>query len=244
MKNLFTLFISLFFLGQAWAQTQKNALEIKHLTDNFYIFTTYQSYKGMTVPANGMYLVTPEGVLLFDMPWDTTQFQPLLDSLQAKHQKGVIFCIATHSHSDRTAGLEFYRQKGAKTFTSRQTDSISQKTQEKRAEFLFNKDTAFSIDSYSFETYYAGAGHTSDNIVIWFEKEKILYGGCLIKSTEAQDLGNLGDARVNEWPETLKRIQRKFKKRKYVIPGHQSWKDRRSLEHTLKMAEEYLKRKK
>ena len=38
------------------------------------------------------------------------------------------------------------------------------------------------MGQHAFQTYYGGQGHTPDNIVIWFDKEKILYGGCLVKS--------------------------------------------------------------
>ena len=33
-------------------------------------------------------------------------------------------CFATHSHEDRAGGLEFYRQKGIKTYTIKLTDEI------------------------------------------------------------------------------------------------------------------------
>ena len=222
-----------------FGQTQKPKLEISHLTSNFYIFTTYNVYKGNAVPANGMYLVTDSGVVMFDSPWDTTQFQPLLDSIKVKHNKAVVICIATHSHKDKTAGLEFLKERGVKTFTTKQTDEISKKKGEKRAEFLMEKDTVFSVGQYKFQTYYGGQGHTADNIVIWFDKEKILYGGCLVKSVEAKDLGNLEEANVKEWPATIKKIQAKFKNPKFIIPGHQSWASKESLQHTLDLIAAY-----
>ncbi|HRF22808.1 MAG TPA: hypothetical protein PLR98_01550, partial [Chitinophagaceae bacterium] len=102
----------------------------------FYIYTTYSIYEGSPVPANGMYLVTNEGVVVFDTPWDTTQFQPLLDSIKLKHHADVKICIATHWHSDRTEGLEYYKQKGIKTYTTSLTDEWSKKNNKKRAEYL------------------------------------------------------------------------------------------------------------
>ncbi len=220
-------------------QIQKPKLEISHLTGDFYIFTTYNLWKGNPVGANGMYLVTNEGVVLFDSPWDTTQFQPLLDSLQAKHNKKVVICIATHSHKDKTAGLEFLKERGVKTFTSKLTDDISKLKGEKRAEFLLEKDTIFSVGQYKFQVHYPGQGHTSDNIVAWFEKEKVLYGGCLVKSVEATDLGNVEEANVQEWPATIKNLQVKFKNPKFIIPGHQSWTSKKSLDHTLMLIKKY-----
>ena len=217
-------------------------MSIAHLTGDFYIFTTYNIYNGSRVPANGMYLVTNKGVVMFDTPWDTTQFQPLLDSIKVRHHKEAVLCIATHFHEDRTCGLEYYRDKGIKTYTTKQTDELSKERGKKRAEFLIDKDTVFTIGKYSFQTFFPGEGHTPDNIVIWFEKEKILYGGCLIKSVEDENLGYLGDANVKAYATTIKNVQRKCKKPAFVITGHGDWKSINSLQHTLTMAQELEKK--
>jgi metallo-beta-lactamase class B len=225
-----------------FGQTEAAKLKISHLTGDFYIYTTYNTYEGSQVPANGMYLVTNNGVVMLDTPWDTTQFQPLLDCIKVKHHKSVVMCIATHWHSDRTAGLEYYRQHGIKTYTTFLTDELSKKNHMKRAEFLISKDTVFNVGQYSFETYYPGRGHTADNIIIWFKKEKILYGGCLIKSFKDDDLGFLGDANKTEYASTIKNVQKKCQQPKYVIVGHGDWTNVKSLSHTLIMAEKLKKK--
>ncbi|MCC6462051.1 MAG: BlaB/IND/MUS family subclass B1 metallo-beta-lactamase [Saprospiraceae bacterium] len=217
--------------GQAAAQ----ALEIKPLSGDFYVFTTYQSYAGTPYPANGLYVLTQQGVVLIDSPWDTTQCQPLLDSIRAKHGKEVVLCLATHSHSDRTGGLDFFKRHGIATYTSRLTDSICQIQGEHRAAFTFDQDTTFQIGQQRFRAFYGGPGHTIDNIVVWFEQEKVLYGGCLIKSTESPDLGYIAEANLTEWPATLRRIQQQVGRPRFVIPGHQGWSNRKSVEHTLRM---------
>jgi metallo-beta-lactamase class B len=237
--------LSLFFISLdcSYGQAKNKGLDISHLNGDFYIYTTYGTFKGNPVPSNSMYLVTPAGVVLFDTPWDSTQFQPLLDSIGARHQKEVIMCISTHFHADRTAGLEYYRSKGIKTYTTKRTDELSTINNEKRAEFLIYKDTSFRIGGHSFQTFFGGEGHTPDNIVIWFENEKILYGGCLVKSVEAEDLGNLSDANVKDWTITIENIQRKFKNPKYIIPGHLDWNSTESLTHTLKLIEQFNRKK-
>ncbi len=150
--------------------------------------------------------------------------------------------FATHWHSDKTAGLEYYRQQGIKTYTTILTDELSKKNNEKRAEFLIAKDTVFTVGQYSFETYYPGQGHTEDNIVIWFKKEKILYGGCLIKGATAEDLGYLGDGNITEYASTLKNVQRKYRNPKFIIIAHSDWKNKNSLKHSLRMAKELKKK--
>ena len=104
------------------------------------------------------------------------------------------------------------------------------------------KDTVFNVGQYSFEIYYPGQGHTADNIVIWFDKEKILYGGCLIKGADAENLGYLGDANVFEYHSTLKNVQQKYPNPKFIIVSHSEWDNINSLKHSIKLAKK-LKRK-
>ena len=236
MRNIISTIALLFGVLPVFGQTTEAKLKIAPLTGNFYVYTTYNTYEGHQIPANGMYLVTTEGVVLFDTPWDTTQFQPLLDSIQLKHQKNVLLCVATHWHSDRTEGLEYYRQQGIQTFTTELTDKLSRQNGKKRAEFLMTKDTVFNVGTYEFEMYYPGEGHTADNIVIWFHKEKILYGGCLIKGTDADNLGYLGDANVSAYKTTLKNVRKKCPNPKYIIVSHSDWDNTHSLKYSIKLA--------
>ena len=150
MRISFLTLAFIFSLTNLFAQAKNAKLKITHLTGSFYIYTTYNTYQESQVPANGMYLVTDNGVVMFDTPWDTTQFQPLLDSIKLKHNQRVVMCFATHWHSDKTAGLEYYRQQGIKTYTTVLTDELSKKNNKKRAEILMAKDTVFHVGQYSF----------------------------------------------------------------------------------------------
>lgn len=237
MRTIVLAIVFLFIHKSNFGQGQLTNLKISHLTGNFYVYTTYNFYKGARISANGMYLVTNDGAIVFDSPWDTTQFQPLIDSIKTRHNKNALMCIATHFHEDRTGGLEYYKQQGIKTYTTIKTDDLSKSRGMRRAEFLIDKDTVFRFGEYSFQTYYPGHGHAPDNIVIWFEKEKVLYGGCLIKSAGDKDLGNLGDASKSDYATTLKNVIAKCKAPKYIITGHNDWTNTRSLKHTLEMAQ-------
>ncbi len=242
MRTIILTVAFIFSLTTIFAQAGNTKLTISHLTGDFYIYTTYNTYQESQVPANGMYLITDNGVVMFDTPWDTTQFQPLLDSIKLKHNKSVTMCFATHWHSDKTNGLEYYRQLGIKTYTTVLTDELSKKNNKKRAEFLMTKDTVFTVGQYSFETYYPGQGHTIDNIIIWFEKEKILYGGCLIKGADDENLGYLDDGNVTAYASTLKNVQQKCRKPAFIIIAHSDWKNIHSLKHSLMMAKELKKK--
>ncbi|MGL4630340.1 MAG: BlaB/IND/MUS family subclass B1 metallo-beta-lactamase [Leadbetterella sp.] len=243
MRIVFSTFLFIITSVYLFGQVPNQELKISHLTGDFYVYTTYKMFGSKKQNANAMYLVTNEGVVLFDTPWDTSPFQPILDSIEARHNKKVVICIATHSHEDRTSGLDYYKQRGIKTYTTKMTDDISKANGRPRAEYLMMKDTVFNVGQYSFETFYAGGGHTKDNLVVWFEEQKILYGGCLVKSIEAKDLEYIKEADIKEWPNTIKKIQAKCKNPKFIITGHHDWNSTESLNHTLKLLEENASKK-
>lgn len=242
-KAILFFFSALLFLAQVRGQAGKPGLEFTPLTGNLYVYTTYHLYEGEPVSSNSMYLVTGKGIILFDVPWDTTQRQPLLDSLYARHHQKPVLCIATHFHEDRTGALDFLNQHGVATWSSRLTYELCLQNHQQRAAHVFDKDTSFTVGGYTVRTFYPGEGHTRDNIVVWCAADQVLYGGCLIKSTEAEGLGYTGDANLADWPQTMRRLMKEFPHPKYVIPGHQSWADNRSIAHTLQLLKQAAKQK-
>ena len=239
MRLLFLLTLS-FTVSCVMGQDTLQKLTITHLTKDYYIFTTYgNAGNGKMLPANGMYLVTDKGVILFDTPWDSTQFQPLLDSIYARHHQKVLMCIVTHFHDDRTAGLNYYNNLGIKTYSTKLTDKLAKLHHEPRATNLLNDVEVYQAGQYTFEVFYPGKGHSPDNIVIWFHNEGILYGGCFVKSGEATDLGNLTDADPHQWIRSIKKVQSAYKKPHFIIPGHRSWLDTNSLNHTMYLLTQY-----
>lgn len=227
---LFPLLLSFTLLAQNTAPS----LKISHLTGDFYIYTTYNEYKGEAVPSNSMYVLTDAGAILLDTPWDIAQCQPLLDSIRVRHGKEVVYCLSTHFHADRTAGLDFLKAKGIRTYSTCLTLDWCKREGEPQAQFCFANDTTFSIGGRRFEVFYPGAGHAPDNIVVWFPKEKILYGGCFVKSVESTGLGNLSHANPAEWAKSVKKVQRRYRRPKHIIPGHYGWQGN-GLRHTAKL---------
>lgn len=210
---------------------------MKPISDHFLLYVTYHDIDGSPFPANALFVITAPGIVMIDCPWDTNQTNKLIDSAEALYKKKVIACIATHFHEDRTGSLDILKRRGIKTYSSHQTFELCKKRSEPQAEFYFENDTTFSFGSFKIQTFYPGKGHSPDNIVIWFEQDRILYGGCFIKSTESSTLGNLSDADVPAWLASVRNVQREFPKPVLVIPGHQAFKGSECLAHTLWLLE-------
>jgi metallo-beta-lactamase class B len=243
--------ISLWLLCAGWIMissvagqlTKKGKFQIQRVTDSVYLFTSYGEFNGRYYPANGLFALTDKGAVIVDGPWDPKDYQPLLDSIWLKHRQRVVICLATHFHGDRTGALAYYREKGIATYSTRQTDSLSKLHGMNRAEFLMAADTTFHLGGLKLETFYPGPGHAPDNIVVWFPEQKILYGGCLYKSVDDHDLGNLGDANVTAWPGSIRKVQQRFGKPAYMIVGHGNWHSLHADTHTIQMAQKYQKQK-
>jgi metallo-beta-lactamase class B len=231
----FLLVLSMLFSVAAYGQ--KKPLIISELNDSVYIVTTYGMSDNQRYPANCMYVLTSNGAVLIDAPWDSTQVLPLIDSIQARHHQSVVLCIATHHHADRTGGFNLLKELDIPTYTSALTKHYCVQKGEAVPENTFAGDTTFEIGSVTFETYFPGAGHAPDNIVIWFPKWEILYGGCFVKSTESKNLGNIADADLKAWEEGIKKVMKRYKRPGYIIPGHMDWMSEKSLQHTLKLLE-------
>lgn len=234
-----TSLLCTFLVSFAYSQ---HPMKFEQVGENAYVYISYNEYKGQLIPSNSMYVVTDAGVVLLDTPWDSTQFQPLLDTIESRHHTKPVLCVSTHFHADRTAGLEYYASLGIATWSSLQTYQLCLQNDEKKADHTFTNDTTFQVGQYHFEIFYPGQGHAPDNIVIWIPELQILYGGCFIKSTEARDLGNLSHADPKKWEESLLKVLEKYPDPAVVIPGHFGWSNKNSVKYTLKLVRKYLKK--
>jgi hypothetical protein len=72
-----------------------------------------------------------------------------------------------------------------------------------------------------------------DNIVVWFPGPKILFGGCLVKSEAATDLGNTADADLASWPRAVKAVLDRYPTAALVVPGHGAVGTTAALTHTI-----------
>ena len=231
IKNHLFVFLSLCYFSNISAQIKP--LKIEKLNNHLYIYQTYNIYNEKEYSANALYLVTKKGVVLFDVPWQKSQYQVLVDSIQQKHSKKVIAVFATHSHEDRAGDLSFFNKKGIKTFATQKTNEYLKNDKRATSNQFIKIGKTYKIGGEKFKIDFVGEGHTKDNIIVWFPDYEVLDGGCLVKSSQADNLGYLGEANIEAWPASINQILEKYPKIKLVIPGHDDWQKQGHLERTL-----------
>ncbi len=218
------------------------SIKTTKVDSNIYLYTSYGSagsYKN--VDANAVVVVSGNDAMLFDTPWDSVQAGQLITWITDSLRKKITLSVITHAHADRIGSIGTMHSYGIPTYSHYLTAQEAVKRDYPQPRHIFyNDDTTFRCGDIEVVAYYPGAGHTIDNIVLYIPSKKFLYGGCFIKSGFSTDIGNIEDADVVAWPESLMKMKKRFKKTgiNMVIPGHGSWESDKAMKNTMHLLTE------
>lgn len=245
-RKIFLLFLSLCFIFTVFAQERKDKIvisddiELIKLTEDVYLHISYfQTQSWGKVGANGLLLVKDGEALMIDTPWDNAQTEVLYNWMKDSLHTAVTTVIPTHWHEDCMGGLGYLHSQGVKSYANQMTIDMASQKELPMPEKGFKDSLVFDFQHEKVYCYYLGGAHSTDNIVVYLPTEDILFGGCAVKDIKSKNLGNLTDADVKAWPDTMKEMIRKFFGVKIIVPGHGRIGDYKLVEHTLKLLEEY-----
>ncbi len=244
MKKLASLVLLLPVLAcsHVAASGQVPAFKIESLADDVFLHTSYREIKGYGVlDSNGLIVIDGDAAYLVDTPWSEEDTASLLSWLE-QHGYELKASVSTHWHDDRTAGIGLLNFKSIPTYASRLTNRVLQEKGKPLATSTFDS-AVFTLLQDKIELYYPGPGHSEDNIVAWLPQQKLLFGGCLLRALGWQSPGNLSDANLDEWGNTINRIKNRYGDIDVVVPGHGEVGNRRILDHTFNIVERALKKR-
>jgi glyoxylase-like metal-dependent hydrolase (beta-lactamase superfamily II) len=194
-------------------------LHVLRLRTGFWVHVSRDS---LNVPANGLIARTKQGLLLVDATWSDDMAERLVAWAEENLADRVVKAIVTHSHADRTGGIGALRRRGIPVFALDGTIARLRVQTGKPVPDLLMAATpgAVHADPSGFEAFYPGGGHARDNLVVYFPRHRILFGGCFVRAEAAEDIGNVADADLGSWPAAVKRVQDRYPGAAVVIPGH------------------------
>nr|WP_262697127.1 subclass B1 metallo-beta-lactamase GIM-3 [Serratia marcescens]BDR24829.1 beta-lactamase [Serratia marcescens] len=234
MKNVL-ISLLVFIAFSASAQNDK-ALEIRQIEKGVYLHTSFKHVEGYgLVDSNGLIVLDGNQAYIIDTPWSEEDTRLLLSWIADRGYE-VAASISTHFHEDRTAGIKLLNSKSIPTYTSELTKALLLR-EGKPAPAYYFKGNEFTLGNGIIELYYPGPGHTEDNIVAWLPKSQILFGGCLMRSHEWESLGNVSDASISSWGDSIKNIKSKDYAIQTIVPGHGKLGKSDMLDHTIDLAE-------
>ena len=182
------LMLSLIFVITSTKATESlPELMIERIDTDVYLHVSHQQVNGFgLVESNGLIVVYGNKAFIIDTPWSANDTEKLVLWIKAQGFEPAS-SLSTHSHEDRTAGIAWLNSQSIPTFTSQQTNDILKKEAKALPTHTFDPNN-FQLADNNIQTYYPGAGHAPDNIVVWMPRAKILFGGCLVKSLAAKRL--------------------------------------------------------
>lgn len=242
IKNYLFYCVPFLFFGCKSAQVSDKSytsddIVIQKVRDNVYEHTTYLETEDFgKVPCNGMIVFDKKEAIIFDTPANDSISAALLNWVKDSLDCKVVAIIPTHFHNDCLGGLaEFHRRK-IPSYALNRTIELAKTKKLVTPQNGFDDLLRLKVGNREVIAEFNGEGHTKDNIVGYFPSEKVMFGGCLIKEINAEK-GNLEDANVNNWSETVSKLKEKYADTEVIIPGHGKSGDTTLLNYTIKLFE-------
>ena len=216
-------------------------LHVVQLTDAVWRFVSYQDQGGEwgRIPANGLIVVSGDTAALLDTPWTDEQTRLLFAWVESELCAKIDAVVPTHSHGDCLGGLGAAHELGARSYGHEMTAEFARRDGNPAPQTTFRDRLEVSVGEHRLELRHLGAGHTLDNVVVWIAQEKILFGGCLIKSAQTRHMGYVDEADLEAWPETIANVRTEYGDAVWIVPGHGSPGGADTLRRTLELIEEY-----
>ena len=199
--------------------------------------TNYKLPGQAPVSSNGLVVLDGKDVVLVDGAWGELATVALLEAVKAEVGQAVTKMVITHYHPDRVSGVDAAEREGIEIYTHPDTPALAA-----RNGFAVPNTSVAALKAPqsrakigNLEVTFPGPAHAPDNLVVYVPDVGVLYGGCAIRGAESKTLGNLEDADLTAWPQTLRFVKAVYKDAKIVVPGHGKGGDISLPDHTLKL---------
>lgn len=212
-------------------------IRIEPISEHVWLHESSHEVEGYgRVSANGIIVVGSKGAAVVDSSWTPEQTRWLLDRVREATGRPALALIATHSHNDRAGGIGVAAAAGVPSFALDKTNAILRRDNKPAAANTFTTSRSFDLGGVTLEAFYPGAGHTVDNIVVYVGADRLVFGGCLIRSARSKRLGYTKEADIGAWPKTMARVIARYPKVGIVVPGHGPRGGAELLTHTVELA--------
>ena len=186
--------------------------------------------------SNAGFVVTDEGVVVFDALGTPALGAALLGRIREITKQPVRRVVVSHYHSDHFYGLQAFQEAGAEVWAHRAvrdylaTDAPGERLAERRASLapwvtdearivapdrLVDGETVFRLGGLTFRLLPAGPAHTTEDMMMLVEEEGVLFAGDLVFDGRVPFVG---DADPSAWLAALDRLS--AYRPRVVVTGH------------------------
>lgn len=217
-------------------------LELIKLSDEAYVHVSYNFQPGYgRYSSNGLILIDKHAAFLFDTPTTDSLTVTLLAYIKSQLGIDVTGFVPNHWHNDCIGGLGFLNSQSIESYANQKTIEIARIKDLPLPKHGFEDSIQLRLGNKIIYCYYPGPAHSLDNIVVWIPSERILFPGCMCKSLDSDNLGNVVDGDLSSYSGTIDKVIEKFKSASIVIPGHGRIGGLDLLQHTRDLAMRWKK---
>lgn len=231
--------------AQAGITERFGPMRFQEIAPGIWQHTSYLDVPGFgSVPSNGLLIVDGETSVLIDTAWTVDQTAALLEWASTRLNKPVRAAVVTHAHADKMGGMAALHAQNVASFAHDMSNSIAPTKDLLPARTAI----AFAADGRPIggtpaqlgplEVFYPGPGHTADNIVVRIKNTPIAFGGCLIKASDADSLGYLGESDTQQYAGSVQRFADAYPDASVIAMSHSGIEGRNAIANTLKLAKE------
>lgn len=224
--------------GESAAREQRDdlasRLELAEIAPSVLVHTSYRDLPNLgVVPSNGLLLCTRGEGGLVDTAWSDGATMVLLDEA-VRRGCPVKHAIFTHSHDDRAGGLSALFARGVRVWATAETTRLLARPG--FAPDSLEPPARLRLGGLDVDVFFPGPAHAPDNLVVHVPSRRVLFGGCMVKSSDTQSLGNVKDAKLTEWPSAIARVTERYAgETTIVVPGHGAQGGLELLSHTTEL---------
>ncbi|OLF72405.1 hypothetical protein AWH62_11295 [Maricaulis sp. W15] len=214
-------------------------LEIEPVTEGVWRHVSYQRLEAIgPYPSNGLVIEAGVGLVLVDTAWGAAETERLLDELQRRFGRPVIAAIATHAHEDRVGGADVLAAADIPVYATPDIIAAAEARGLPVPSHALGETTPPALMVAGISWFAAGAGHATENIVVYHAPSQTLFGGCFLRDAAARGLGYTADGNVPGWPAAVERVRAAYPDAIHVVPGHGLPGGPELLDHTVSLLEE------
>jgi glyoxylase-like metal-dependent hydrolase (beta-lactamase superfamily II) len=169
--------------------------------------------------ANGLLVEGDHASILVDSGYRDADAAHLL-AFAARRHRPVAALIVSHAHDDRIGGAGLIQRRGVPVYGLARTIAHARERHQTIPDRAVRDGDTVSVGGLSVTVGFVGPGHSDDNLIVWVPSARVLFGGCLVKSAVATDLGNVAEPDLVAWSRAIATLRTRFPDALEVVPGH------------------------